>query len=115
MRHNPGGTFTDAVLLAGGPKSSRAPRRRPPPWDLATGIGKALRALPDLLPAGANHHDVSLVSVSTPLATNAVVQNRFSPVCTLIIGSYGAMVMRSGLDATRQRRWTKALWRGRWP
>jgi N-methylhydantoinase A/oxoprolinase/acetone carboxylase beta subunit len=36
--------------------------------------------------------------VSTTLATNAVVENRFSPVCTLLIGFDDAMVERSGLQ-----------------
>ncbi len=35
--------------------------------------------------------------MSTTLATNAVVENRFSPVCTLLIGFDDAMVERSGL------------------
>ncbi len=38
------------------------------------------------------------MSVSTTLATNAVVENRFSPVCTLVIGFDDAMVERSGLQ-----------------
>src|SRR3977135_4263396 len=49
------------------------------------------------LPAGGSREDVSLVSVSTTLATNAVVENRFSPVCSLLIGFDDAMVERSGL------------------
>ena len=49
------------------------------PWDLAIGIGNAIRAVLEELPAGARRADVSLVSVSTTLATNAVVENRFSP------------------------------------
>ena len=36
--------------------------------------------------------------MSTTLATNAVVENRFSPVCTLVIGFDAAMVARSGLE-----------------
>jgi N-methylhydantoinase A/oxoprolinase/acetone carboxylase beta subunit len=36
--------------------------------------------------------------VSTTLATNAVVENRFSPVCTLLIGFDDAMAERSGLQ-----------------
>ncbi len=41
---------------------------------------------------------MSLVCVSTTLATNAVVENRFSPVCTLLIGFDDAMIERSGLQ-----------------
>src|SRR6202040_1444300 len=66
-------------------------------WNLAIGIGNAIRAVLGLLPAGTSREDVSLVSMSTTLATNAVVENRFSPVCTLVIGFDEAMVERSGL------------------
>src|SRR5580700_6264842 len=91
-----GGTFTDAVLLAERRVIASA-KALTTPWDLALGIGEAIRAVLELLAAGAGREDVSLVSVSTTLATNAVVENRFSPVCTLLIGFDDAMVERSGL------------------
>jgi N-methylhydantoinase A/oxoprolinase/acetone carboxylase beta subunit len=47
------------------------------------------------LEAGREH--VTLVSVSTTLATNAVVEGRFSPICTILIGFNEQMVERSGL------------------
>src|ERR1700691_4878120 len=93
-----GGTFTDAVLLADGSRVIASAKALTTPWNLAIGIGKALRAVLELLPAGAGRGDVSLVSVSTTLATNAVVENRFSPVCSLLIGFDDAMVGRSGLE-----------------
>src|SRR5580692_9726846 len=92
-----GGTFTDAVLLADGRRVIASAKALTTPWNLAIGIGEAIRAVLELLPAGSSHEDVSLVSVSTTLATNAVVENRFSPVCTLLIGFDDAMVERSGL------------------
>ena len=92
-----GGTFTDAVLLAERRVIASA-KALTTPWTLAIGIGKAIRAVLALLPADASRRDVSLVSVSTTLATNAVVENRFSPVCTLLIGFDDAMVERSGLQ-----------------
>src|SRR3984957_6220411 len=92
-----GGTFTDAVLLAGGRHVVASAKALTTPWDLAIGIGKALCAVLEALPVGASGADVTLVSVSTTLATNAVVENRFSPVCTLLIGFDDAMVERSGL------------------
>jgi N-methylhydantoinase A/oxoprolinase/acetone carboxylase beta subunit len=92
-----GGTFTDAVLLAEGRRVVASAKALTTPWDLAIGIGKALRAVLDTVPAGASRTDVSLVSVSTTLATNAVVENRFSPVCTLLIGFDDAMVERAGI------------------
>src|SRR5271167_5006844 len=92
-----GGTFTDAVLLADGRRVIASAKALTTPWNLAIGIGNALRAVLDG-PAGASREAVSLVSVSTTLATNAVVENRFSPVCTLVIGFDDAMVERSGLQ-----------------
>ncbi len=92
-----GGTFTDAVLLAGGRRVVASTKALTTPWDLAIGIGKAIRAVLDLLPAGARREDISLVSVSTTLATNAVVEHRFSPVCALLVGFDDAMAERSGL------------------
>ena len=93
-----GGTFTDAVLLADGREVIASAKALTTPWNLAIGIANAIRAVLALLPAGASRTDVSLVSVSTTLATNAVVENRFSPVCTLLIGFDDAMVERSGLQ-----------------
>jgi N-methylhydantoinase A/oxoprolinase/acetone carboxylase beta subunit len=92
-----GGTFTDAVLLAEGRRVMASAKALTTPWDLAIGIGKAIRAVLDSLPPGAGRSEVSLVSVSTTLATNAVVENRFSPVCTLLIGFDDAMVERSAI------------------
>ena len=93
-----GGTFTDAVLLADGRRVIASAKALTTPWNLALGIGEAIRSVLDLLPAGASRGGVSLVSVSTTLATNAVVENRFSPVCTLLIGFDDAMVERSALQ-----------------
>ncbi|HTV95940.1 MAG TPA: hydantoinase/oxoprolinase family protein [Steroidobacteraceae bacterium] len=92
-----GGTFTDAVLLGQGQRVVASAKALTTPWDLAIGIGEAIRAVLAALPGGAERSDVTLVSVSTTLATNAVVENRFSPVCTLLIGFDDAMVERSGL------------------
>jgi N-methylhydantoinase A/oxoprolinase/acetone carboxylase beta subunit len=92
-----GGTFTDAVLLADGRRVIASAKALTTPWNLAIGISNAIRAVLEVLPAGASRGEVSLVSVSTTLATNAVVENRFSPVCSLLIGFDDAMVERSGL------------------
>jgi N-methylhydantoinase A/oxoprolinase/acetone carboxylase beta subunit len=93
-----GGTFTDAVVLADRRRVIASAKALTTPWNLAIGIGKAIRAVLDLLPEGLGRRNVSLVSVSTTLATNAVVENRFSPVCTLLIGFDDAMTERSGLQ-----------------
>jgi N-methylhydantoinase A/oxoprolinase/acetone carboxylase beta subunit len=93
-----GGTYTDAVLLQGGRQVIASAKALTTPWDLSLGIGAAIRAVLASLPPGAKAGDVELVSVSTTLATNAVVERRFSPVCTLLIGFDAAMRERSGLE-----------------
>jgi N-methylhydantoinase A/oxoprolinase/acetone carboxylase beta subunit len=92
-----GGTFTDAVLLAGGSRVVASAKALTTHWNLALGIGNAIRAVLAERPAQL-HRPVSLVCVSTTLATNAVVENRFSPVCTLLIGFDDAMAARAGLQ-----------------
>jgi N-methylhydantoinase A/oxoprolinase/acetone carboxylase beta subunit len=92
-----GGTFTDAVLLADGRQVIASAKALTTPWNLAIGISEAIHSVLGLLPPGARRA-VRLVSVSTTLATNAVVENRFSPVCTLLIGFDDAMAERSGLQ-----------------
>src|SRR5450755_3680717 len=93
-----GGTFTDAVLLADGRDVIASDKALTTHWNLAIGIGAAIRAVLACLPAGIQRNSISLVSVSTTLATNAVVEHRFGPVCTLVIGFDAAMVSRSGLE-----------------
>jgi N-methylhydantoinase A/oxoprolinase/acetone carboxylase beta subunit len=56
-----------------------------------------MRAVLKALPEGVRRGHISLVSVSTTLATNAVVENRFSPICTVLVGFDEQMVERSGL------------------
>ena len=92
-----GGTFTDAVVLDGAGQVVASAKALTTHWDLAHGLGAALRAVLERLPAGARRADIALVSVSTTLATNAVVENRFSPICTLLIGFDERMIERSGL------------------
>ncbi|MBS0373315.1 MAG: hydantoinase/oxoprolinase family protein [Proteobacteria bacterium] len=92
-----GGTFTDAALLDGGRRVVASAKSLTTHWDLAIGLAGAIRAVLAALPAGARRDDVTLVSVSTTLATNAVVENRFSPVCSILLGFDAAMQERSGL------------------
>src|SRR5258708_12725976 len=92
-----GGTFTDAVLLADGRRVIASAKALTTPWNLAVGISKAIRAVLELVPEDAGREDVSLVSVSTTLATNAVVENRFSPVSTFLIAFNSPMAERPGL------------------
>ncbi len=90
-----GGTYTDAVALDGERRVIATAKALTTHWDLSLGLGDALRAVLGRLEAGREH--VTLVSVSTTLATNAVVEGRFSPICTILIGFNEQMVERSGL------------------
>jgi len=92
-----GGTYTDAVALDGARHVIATAKALTTHWDLSIGLSGAMRAVLEALPQGARREDISLVSVSTTLATNAVVENRFSSICTILIGFDEQMVERSGL------------------
>src|ERR1700722_5537434 len=92
-----GGTYTDAVALDGARRVIASAKALTTHWDLSLGLGAAIRAVLSALPPQTRRAQISLVSVSTTLATNAVVENRFSPICTLLIGFDDRMVERSDL------------------
>jgi N-methylhydantoinase A/oxoprolinase/acetone carboxylase beta subunit len=87
-----GGTYTDAVLLdnqTGVVSSAKALTTK---RDLSIGIGIAVNAvLPNAVP------DIRLVSLSTTLATNAVVEGQGSPMCLLLLGYAPDALEQSGL------------------
>jgi len=90
-----GGTYTDAVALDGQRRVIAAAKALTTHWDLSLGLAEALRAV--LARLAGRRDRVALVSVSTTLATNAVVEGRFSPICTVLLGFDARMVERSGL------------------
>ena len=87
-----GGTFTDAVLLDATKQVVAAAKSLTTRFDLALGIGSALDKLPQD-PLG----QVTLVSLSTTLTTNSVVEGKGSPVCILLAGYDDAQIKSSGL------------------
>ena len=87
-----GGTFTDAVLLDDRKQVIAAAKSLTTRFDLAVGIGGALDKLPqDAL------GKVALVSLSTTLTTNSVVEGKGSPVCVLLAGYDAAQIKASGM------------------
>jgi N-methylhydantoinase A/oxoprolinase/acetone carboxylase beta subunit len=92
-----GGTYTDAVALEGGQRVIASAKALTTHWDLSVGLGEALRSVLDALPDGARER-ISLVSVSTTLATNAVVENRFSPICAILVGFNDRMAAETGIE-----------------
>ncbi len=91
-----GGTYTDAVIvdeaadLVIGHAKSLTTRA-----DLALGIGRAVDAA--LAGAGVAAGDVALVSLSTTLATNALVEGQGGRVALIFIGFDGGDLDRGGL------------------
>ena len=89
-----GGTFTDAVIFdteRGVLASSKSLTTR---HDLSVGVAGAVTALGDSLAAVGR---VDLVSLSTTLATNAIVEGQGSPVCLILIGQDADVLSRFGL------------------
>ncbi len=91
-----GGTFTDAALLDMTERrvvaSAKSLTTR---HDLAIGVGNAIE---DLLTSWKGNRDnISLVSLSTTLATNAVVESVGGAVCLILIGFDAEMTGRAGL------------------
>ena len=87
-----GGTFTDAVLLDAQRRVCASAKALTTRFDLSVGIGGAL----DKLPPGMLEQ-VELVSLSTTLTTNSVVEGKGSPVCVLLAGYDAAQIKASGL------------------
>ncbi|GAJ08646.1 unnamed protein product, partial [marine sediment metagenome] len=88
-----GGTYTDAVLLDDECGVISAAKALTTKHDLSVGIQNAVQmALPHPLP------DIQLVSLSSTLATNAIVEGKGSPICLLLIGYDPGIVAKTGLE-----------------
>ncbi|MDH4478728.1 MAG: hydantoinase/oxoprolinase family protein [Rhodoferax sp.] len=87
-----GGTFTDVVLLDAQRQVVASAKSLTTRFDLAQGIAGALDQLPQSWLG-----EVTLVSLSTTLTTNSVVEGKGSPVCVLLAGYDTLQVKSSGL------------------
>ncbi len=65
--------------------------------DLAIGVTEAINLAVAQLPQGLSPQDIGLVSVSTTLATNAVVEGHGSPVAVVLVGFDDRMAERTGI------------------
>lgn len=93
-----GGTYTDAAIIdAGSHRVISSAKAITTKGDLALGVAEAITRAVGLLPQGLQPQDISLVSVSTTLATNAVVEGHGSAVGVVLIGFDAAMVTRTGI------------------
>ena len=87
-----GGTFTDAVLVDDQKQIVAAEKSLTTRFDLTIGIGDVVDKLPTDMLA-----QVSMVSLSTTLTTNSVVEDLGAPVCVLLPGYNESQVQQSGL------------------
>ena len=93
-----GGTYTDAAVIeAQGHKVVASAKSITTKGDLSIGVTGAITAAVAKLPQGLRPEDISLVSVSTTLATNAVVEGHGSAVGVILIGFDQAMAERTGI------------------
>ncbi|MFO1067371.1 MAG: hydantoinase/oxoprolinase family protein [Geminicoccaceae bacterium] len=88
-----GGTFTDAVLLDAADRVVASAKALTTRDDLARGIGEAVRKVRTAVPG-----PVGLVSLSTTLATNAIVEGRGGRAALVLVGLDEAALRRGGLD-----------------
>ena len=76
-----GGTYTDAAVIeAQGHRVVARAKAITTKGDLAIGVNEAITRAIGQLPEGLKPQDIRLVSVSTTLATNAVVEGHGSAV-----------------------------------
>ncbi|MBL9036087.1 MAG: hydantoinase/oxoprolinase family protein [Rhodospirillaceae bacterium] len=97
-----GGTYTDAVLFdpvrgedAGGVLAKA--KSLTTKHDLAIGLTGAVEAILPHLPAGRAIADIAMVSISTTLATNAIVEKHGAPICLILMGYDAKALERAGL------------------
>jgi N-methylhydantoinase A/oxoprolinase/acetone carboxylase beta subunit len=96
-----GGTYTDAAIIDQSQHKVLATAKAlTTKGDLSIGVSEALSAAAAQLGQRFEPHLVKLVSVSTTLATNAVVEGHGSSVGVILIGFDAAMVERTGIASS---------------
>lgn len=97
-----GGTYTDAVLFdparadVDGGVIAKA-KALTTKHDLAIGLTGAVEAILPHLPADRGIADIAMVSISTTLATNAIVEKHGAPICLILMGYDAKALERAGL------------------
>ena len=79
-----GGTYTDAVLIRDEEQVIASAKALTTRQDLAIGVGGAVRAV--LQQAGVDASEIAMASLSTTLATNALVEGQGGRVALIYIG-----------------------------
>ena len=93
-----GGTYTDAAIIeAASQRVIATAKSITTKGDLSLGVADAITQAIAALPQGLRAQDIALVSVSTTLATNAVVEGHGSAVGVLLVGFDASMAERTGI------------------
>ncbi|MEO1780415.1 MAG: hydantoinase/oxoprolinase N-terminal domain-containing protein, partial [Pseudomonadota bacterium] len=90
-----GGTYTDAVLMRDEEAVIARAKALTTRHDLAIGVGEAVRAV--LASSGVTPAEVGLASLSTTLATNALVEGQGGRAALIYVGFDKAAADTSGL------------------
>ena len=99
-----GGTYTDAVVVNLQAHSVLASAKAlTTKGDLAIGVGKALEGILARVADTTSASEIGLVSVSTTLATNAVVEGHSDDVGVVLIGFDDAMAQRTRIAVSFPR------------
>ncbi len=93
-----GGTYTDAVLVEDEARVIASAKALTTKGDLSVGIGNAVDAV--LRDAGLGGGAIAMVSLSTTLATNALVEGQGRRIALVFIGFSERDIGRQGLDET---------------
>jgi N-methylhydantoinase A/oxoprolinase/acetone carboxylase beta subunit len=92
-----GGTYTDAVLFDPDQGVIASAKSLTTKHDLAIGLQGAIERVLPHLPADKTPRDIALVSMSTTLATNAIVEGHGAPICLILIGYDAKALERANL------------------
>lgn len=96
-----GGTFTDAAVISASSHEVLATAKAiTTKGDLAIGVTEAIAAAVAGLPASITPQEIALVSVSTTLATNAVVEGHGDEIGVVLIGFDAGMAERTRIGAS---------------
>src|SRR3954447_12002252 len=96
-----GGTYTDAALIDAGARTVLAKAKAlTTKGDLSIGVTEALDKVLDAAGASSNGHgvagaNIALVSLSTTLATNAIVEGHGSAIGVILVGFDDKMAERT--------------------
>ena len=94
-----GGTYTDAVLLAQpGDQVLATAKSLTTHHDLSLGITAAITAVFEHPGHEIRPQAVDMVSLSTTLATNAIVEGQGSPICLILIGYSPDLIRKFGFE-----------------